>query len=147
MLAHADLVTANPAPGEVLSAPPSEILLIFNEPIGAGSTFTIFDKSFGQIPVIVETSSENQTEIIGRNVEISEAGVYTVQWLVISQDGHSIDGSYSFAVDPNSRGEQNMELIAAAEGTAVNLPGWFAWMMVGLAILTPIIVWNITKSR
>lgn len=146
-LAHAELVSASPAPGDILNAPPEQIMLVFNEPVGSGSTFTIFDRSFGQIPVIVETSSENQAEIIGRNVEITEAGVYTIQWIVFSQDGHPIDGSFSFAVDPSSEGGQDMELIAAAESTAVNLPGWFAWLMVAAAILTPLIVWNITKSK
>ena len=39
-----------------------------------------------------------------------------------------------------------MELIAAAEGTAVNLPNWFAWTMVAMAIIVPFLVLNLTRK-
>lgn len=146
-LAHSELVEAHPAPGETLSDAPQEIRLEFNEAISPGSTFTVFDESFNTIPITVETNSQNGRLLIGRDVEITQPGVYTVQWLIISQDGHSIDGTYSFAVDPNSNGgTDHMELIAAAEGTAVNLPGWFAWIMVALAITVPFIVRAMTRN-
>ena len=147
-LAHAELVSSTPAPGETLTSFPDEILLVFNEPIDPGSTFTIFDRSFNSIPLVVETDRQNMNILAGHNVEITRPGIYTVQWLVISSDGHPIDGSFEFAVELNNSdgGDDNMELIAAAESTAVNLPGWFAWMMVGLAIVVPFLVRNMTKS-
>lgn len=147
-LAHAELVDSNPAPGQVLTEFPDEIRLEFNEPVSLSSTFTIFDREFKEIPVSVEIDLNTDNIMTGRQVEITEPGVYTVQWLIISQDGHPIDGSFSFAVDTNNRngGTHDMELMAAAESTAVNLPGWFAWIMVGLAIVVPFLVRNITRN-
>ena len=151
-LAHAELLDSNPAPGEVVQGPPEEIRLEFNEAVSPSSTFAIYDKDFRTIPVIVQTDSQNSQLIIGRDVEISEPGIYTVQWLVISDDGHPIDGAFSFAVAFDNEtgnddgGNNHMELIAAAESTAVNLPGWFAWMMVAIAIIAPILVRNMTRN-
>jgi len=149
MLAHAELVSSTPSPGETLVAPPNEIRLEFNEPIGAESTFVVFDRSFNSIEGVVETDSQNNNVLSGRNFEINRPGIYTVQWLVISTDGHPIDGTFEFAVETGSseEGDHNMELVAAAESTAVNLPGWFAWIMVGLALIVPFTVWNMTKSK
>lgn len=148
ILAHAELASSNPAPGQVLTDFPDEIRLEFNESIGLSSTFTVFDSDFNTIPILVEINASTDNIMTGRNVEISEPGVYTVQWLVISQDGHRIDGSYSFAIDPENRngGTHDMELMAAAESTAVNLPGWFAWIMVALAIGVPFLVRNMTRN-
>ncbi len=147
-LAHAELVSSNPAPGQVLTEFPDEVRLEFNESISLGSTFTVFDREFKEIPISVEIDLNTDNIMTGRQVEITEPGVYTVQWLIISQDGHSIDGSFSFAVDTSDRngGTHDMELMAAAESTAVNLPGWFAWMMVGLAIVVPFLVRNMTRN-
>ena len=148
-LAHAELVKAAPAPGETVTAPPEEIRLEFNEPIGAESTFIVFDRSFNSIEGIVETDSQNSNILTGREFKITRPGIYTVQWVVFSADGHTIDGTFEFAVETGSseEGDHKMELIAVAESTAVNLPGWFAWIMVGLALVVPFAVWNMTQKK
>ena len=149
-LAHAELIDSNPAPGAVLNGSPEQITLTFNEPIASGSTFAIYDKEFAQIPVNVKTDANSPNVIVGEQVEIIKSGVYTIQWLTISADGHPIDGAFSFAVEFENETdthikESNMELIAAAESTAVNLPGWFAWTMVALAIIVPFVVLNLSR--
>lgn len=152
-LAHVELVSSIPLPGAQLQAAPERIVLTFNEPVSAGSTFVVYDQDFGLIPAEVETDVTQPNVIVGRQIEIKESGVYTVQWVTISSDGHPIDGAFSFAVEldseTNSKNteESKMELIAAAENTAVNLPGWFAWIMVCLAIIVPILVRTLTKKN
>ena len=147
-LGHAELVDSSPAPGEILDGAPEIIRLEFNEPISPNSTFTIFDQDFVTIPVVVESDQQNPNILIGRNLELTRPAVYTVQWLIFSEDGHTVDGSYTFAVEDRSKGGTlDMELIAAAESTAVNLPGWCAWIMVGLALITPILVKNFVSKK
>ena len=149
-LAHAELIDSNPAPGAILDGSPERITLTFDEPIGSGSTFAIYDKDFALIPVNVKTDATTPNLIVGEQVEIIRSGVYTIQWVTISEDGHPIDGAFSFAVEfeneiETDTEENNMALIAAAEGTAVNLPSWFAWTMVVLAIVVPFIVLSVTR--
>ena len=146
-LAHAELIDSDPAPGAVLTGSPEQIMLTFNEPIAPGSTFAIYDKDFALIPVTVQTDTTQPNVIFGDRIEIVESGIYTIQWLTISEDGHPIDGAFSFAVEfENEEKENTMELIAAAEGTAVNLPNWFAWTMVAMAIIVPFLVLNLTRK-
>lgn len=146
-LAHAELIDSHPAPGAILNVPPEQIMLKFNEPIASGSTFAIYDKDFALIPVKVQTDVNTPDMIFGEQIEINESGIYTIQWVTISDDGHPIDGAFSFAVEfEKENKEGNMELIAAAEGTAVNLPGWFAWMMVAIAIVVPFLVLNMSRK-
>ncbi|MFK7801126.1 MAG: copper resistance protein CopC [Anaerolineae bacterium] len=147
-LAHAELIDSDPAPGAMLSSSPQEITLTFDEPVTPGSTFVIYDRDFGVIPAEVQTDQNKPNLISGHQIDITESGVYTIQWIVISEDGHPIDGSFSFEVDLNNTNikENNMELIAAAESTAVNLPSWFAWMMVTIAIVVPFLVYNMSKK-
>ena len=38
-----------------------------------------------------------------------------------------------------------MELLAAAESEAVNLPGWFAWMMVIIALAAPAVFLRLVR--
>lgn len=145
--AHAELIDSDPAPGAILTGAPEQIRLVFNEPVAPSSTFVLYNKDFAQIPVLVFTDASTPDVIVGTQIEIIESGVYTVQWVTISADGHPIDGAFSFAVEfENQNKEHTMELIAAAESTAINLPGWFAWMMVALAIVVPFVVFNMTRK-
>jgi len=157
-LGHPSIVSSNPAPGETLTAPPDQIVITFSDPIGANSTFVLYDGDFRIVSADVFTDASQPNLIIGRNVDIVKPGVYTVQWLVTGPDGHSIDGSFSFAVklEPDhlvtanldvKKDENHMELVALSESAAVNLPGWFAWMMVVIALVTPSLVLNILKKK
>lgn len=141
--AHATLVKAFPAAGDVITRPLDEIRLTFNEPIQDGSTFVIFDTAFNVIEmgVYLDTGSDN-TELVSEFPPFTSSGSYTLQWLAISQDGHPIEGTYSFTINLASEDGGNMELIAAAEEVAAfNPPNWFAVLMVILAIVTPFLVY------
>ncbi|MFT5194207.1 MAG: copper transport protein [Cellvibrionaceae bacterium] len=152
-LAHAELVDSYPAPGEVLDSAPEQIILTFNEPVAPGSTFVIYDRDFAAIPATIQTDANHPDVVSAHQIEIAESGIYTIQWIAIGGDGHSIDGTFAFAVDlsdqptKNTNEENNMELIAAAENASINLPGWFAWIMVALAIVVPILVYNLTRTK
>ncbi len=142
VIAHSELIATLPTQGAILTTPPNKIRLQFNEPLNAGSTFVLFNEAFQPIklnPLI----DESKPAILYANLPADlhlPAGFYTVQWLVISQDGHQISGSYRFQII----GDRDMEILA--EGVSINLPGWFAWLMIILALATPAIVWNWAKN-
>lgn len=96
--AHAQLVLAEPANGTTLTESPAEIHLTFNENLGEDSDVTIIGDRFERVSgVVVREIVLNEIFVY---VPPLEAGVYTVQYDVISADGHPISGSYEFAVRP-----------------------------------------------
>jgi methionine-rich copper-binding protein CopC len=100
VLAHADLVSAEPAPGSTV-ATLTELRLTFSEPISANGQIDLhqnFISAAVLIPVV-----ENETELVTAVPTLPD-GAYTVQWSVTSADGHPISGSYSLGID--SRLEQ-----------------------------------------
>ena len=97
-VAHAELRAATPGPGAVLSKPPDEIRLTFNEPLRAVSTFVVFNRAFETIPGIEPKVVPGKEEQLAATVPQLAAGIYTVQWNVVGVDGHPSSGSYSFEV-------------------------------------------------
>lgn len=139
--AHAELLTAEPAPGMQLPSAPSVIKLVFNESLGDGSTFTLFDATFKQISVSVARDKDAPSTLLADNVPELSKGVYTVQWLAVSQDGHPLSGSYEFSI-----GDQMLTSTLLAEG-AFNPPHWVGWLMVILALALPTAVYYWQKSQ
>jgi methionine-rich copper-binding protein CopC len=94
--AHAELVQAEPPAGS--TAPPSlrEIVLEFNEALGGGSTLTLYAGTFA--PVAGVQIDVQGPVLTARLAEALAAGTYTVEWWVIGEDGHPVQGSYQFAV-------------------------------------------------
>ncbi len=97
--AHAELLEASPAPGELLSESPEQILLTFNESLGAGSDIFIFTEGFQYIDDI--QVSINNDQLIAKLPPL-ENNEYNVQWSAISADGHSISGTYAFQIESTS---------------------------------------------
>jgi methionine-rich copper-binding protein CopC len=109
-LAHTELVRAEPAPGSTAPAGLREVVLEFNEPLGAGSTLTIFGGTFAPVAG-VETGVADQV-LTARLAQALAPGTYTVEWRVIGADGHPVQGSYQFAV---------------GAGNPRNTSGWLLW--------------------
>jgi len=94
--AHIRLVSATPQDGAMLTRPPSEVILGFNEPpLTLGTTVKVLGPG-GEVhsgrPEVVDTSVRQALQagaIPGR---------YEVIWRVSSEDGHPITGRLSFTV-------------------------------------------------
>lgn len=95
--AHAKLESMTPADGSSMAAPPTKVVLTFNEPVGATGTQ-------------VQVKSPNGTNVANGDVQVVdntvtqpvgamiEAGKYTVEARVVSADGHPIPVTGSFTV-------------------------------------------------
>jgi copper transport protein len=98
--AHAELVVASPADGEVLDASPPEIRLVFSEPVEAGFS-TIDLAGAAGIPILTAAGAPDPSDdhVLVAAVPALVDGSYTVTWRVLSKaDGHAYVGTYAFAV-------------------------------------------------
>jgi copper transport protein len=95
-LAHALLVAADPAPGSLLAAVPSRVVLHFSEPVSAaGAGLTVLGPS-GRLASrggARTAGAELSTGLAG-----GEQGTYRVRWAVVSQDTHPSRGQFTFSV-------------------------------------------------
>lgn len=123
--AHAELLEAQPAPGAVLDAAPSEARLTFNEVLGSGSTFVVYAKSFEVVPgMSVAIDPQTPTQLFSALPTLAP-GAYTVQWTAASQDGHATSGSYSFQIVARSQaGPDAIILLPIAALGVMLLSAW-----------------------
>lgn len=99
VLAHATLVKSDPPRRASLSLSPKQIQLWFNEKIeGSYASVTVLDSNKKSI-------TENNPEVVlddpksvVLNIPQMEPGRYTVQYRVMSVDGHVIASSYDFSI-------------------------------------------------
>lgn len=95
--AHAKLESMTPADGSTQAAPPTQVVLTFNEPVGStGAEVQVkspsgANVSTGQLTVIDKTV----TQPVGAMIEV---GKYTVDARIVSADGHPITVSASFTI-------------------------------------------------
>lgn len=100
--AHAQLLEANPAPGSTLDAPPTEIRLTFNEPIGTDSRLSLFDNNFYAQPGVESFVDPQNPDQLVATVPPLAAGIYNVNWTAVSADGHLVSGSFRFQIGPTN---------------------------------------------
>jgi methionine-rich copper-binding protein CopC len=129
--AHAQLLEADPAPGSTLDAPPTEIRLTFNEPIGTDSRIGLFNNAFyAQTGVESFVDLQNPNQLVATLPPLNH-GIYNVNWTAVSTDGHPVSGSYRFQIGdpppaPNENENRNsVWLIPLLLGGLVLLGGAF----------------------
>jgi copper transport protein len=98
--AHGQLDSSSPAPSAVLETAPSEISLDFNEPVTpVARSIEIYNQD-GQRIVLGEAllSPDDPSVLIAKDVPAIPNGLYVVAWRAVSNDGHAIEGAYSFQI-------------------------------------------------
>jgi copper resistance protein C len=95
--AHAKLESMTPADGSSMAAPPTKVVLTFNEPIGSNGTQVQVNSPSGKNVASgdVQVVDNTVTQPVGAMIE---AGKYTVEARVVSADGHPITVSGAFTV-------------------------------------------------
>ena len=93
--AHARLVSVVPADGARLDTPPTQVLLTFDDTIGAALAQVVLTRGDQQVdtgaPVVSGTT-------VTTAVTDTEAGDYHLAWRVVSEDGHPVSGESSYTV-------------------------------------------------
>lgn len=133
-LAHAQLIEAYPKANQVLTSSPTEFKLIFSDTLinlGPNSNWLRVEDSRGEL-----VSSQPEVrggEVFATAVRDLQPGKYELSWRVLSEDGHPVQGSYSFTIStPNltfiSRAQSQKQVTlrfseALAPGTKVTVIG------------------------
>ncbi|MGP4018575.1 copper resistance CopC family protein [Saccharopolyspora sp. 5N708] len=104
-LAHNVLVSSDPADGAQLATGPREVRLTFDQPVRAG-------EGYNTVNVVGPDGSywtDGQVRVEGNSViapvrELGPAGVYTIGYRVLSNDGHPVPGKVTFTLTAPGHG-------------------------------------------
>ncbi|MBW8768580.1 MAG: copper resistance protein CopC [Gemmatimonadetes bacterium] len=101
-LMHATLLSSEPAAKATLTTPPTRIRLVFSEEV---------EPSLGRIRLVAPDGHVMTLKSAGDPHDVSALiapitlplapGAYRVEWRIVSEDGHPIDGAYPFTVAPS----------------------------------------------
>lgn len=144
--AHSSLVDSSPGKDHIVKSSPPSLMLRFSEPIEHElATIAIYD--WNGKPVLTKSpKGENEkSKVLDITLPELDQGTYTVQWSIVSLDGHPVNGVYDFAVGKeteggaatvDSNGSSTILLIitrSIVEGLLLLGAGlyWFAWLAEG----------------
>lgn len=96
-LAHAQVVSVEPAAGSQLAESPGRVRVVFNEPIAALSSLQLLDAR-GQAVVQPGGPSPDDPAVLEVTTPELSPGVYTAVWSIIGSDGHVVKGNFAFTI-------------------------------------------------
>ena len=135
-LAHANLISADPAPNAALDAAPTQIQLRFSEPLERiGSSITLLDAEGAALATIHSIVDPADPTTLLLTPGTLPNGLYTVVWRTLSAaDGHTSQGSYAFGIGVAPSGGA----LASAEAAPASAPSvimrWVRLLGTALAI-------------
>ncbi|WP_404336463.1 copper resistance protein CopC [Planococcus rifietoensis] len=113
--AHSVLEASTPAEGELVTEPVVAVALDFSAGIEEGSSMTMtMDGTavdFSEVAVMDD-------QLIGTPAEVLEDGSYVVEYDVLSEDGHPIQGTLAFELQAGEEEEVTEEAAETAEPEA-----------------------------
>lgn len=114
-VAHDQLVSSTPENGQLLDTAPAEITLTFTEPVldsGMGSAIVVLDAN--GTDWVAGPLTVNDTAVNAPLKSDLPNGVYTVEWRVVSADGHPISAGFVFGVGSGQTLVDELAVAAAA---------------------------------
>ena len=94
--AHSELVSTTPEDGQVLDAPPTELTFTFNEDLLPDFVNFVATDPGGQVLELAVSGVNGPTATVAWPAE-APGGEWRVDYRVVSQDGHPVDGSITFS--------------------------------------------------
>jgi len=117
--AHAELIEARPANGEVLDTAPTEVYLRFSETIEIPDrALEVFGESGDELDTDQPGHVDGDGATLGVALPALDDGAYVVTWRVGSADSHPIQGAFTFRIGAGSQDEANalMARLVASSG-------------------------------
>jgi methionine-rich copper-binding protein CopC len=142
-LAHAQLISMTPAAGSTVSVAPNRVLLRFGEVMQSmGSSVVVLDPAGGQVQTD-EMLVKGRTIIVGLEA-LTIPGTYSVNYRVLSSDGHVVTDTRSFVFAPAPGASAPASAQAAAPEADADAPtsnaGWSVYAIGGLLLACVLIV-------
>jgi methionine-rich copper-binding protein CopC len=107
--AHTGLKSSSPADGETVTGSMQEIHLEFETAIEKGSTLSLLDESGAKVSIKNVELAENKMKAAIK--EPVENGLYIVNWRIVGEDGHLIEGNYSFNVQQENESNEGLDAV------------------------------------
>jgi len=95
--AHTKLQASIPEQGEIITNPLHEIVLEFNTEIKALSSFKLKDELGNEVGI--EEQVVLGSVMTGKVTETISNGSYVMEWRIVGEDGHPIEGEFNFSID------------------------------------------------
>jgi copper transport protein len=125
--AHASLQSSSPPANQVLTRPPAEVTLTFDEPVEPGPGGVRVLRSDGTNAASGPVEQRSGGTVLAVPVGGDGTGTYTVTWRVVSKDGHTILGSYVFHVGEATGTTGSAPETSAANAAVGALSRWLAF--------------------
>lgn len=97
-LAHATLSDTSPATQATVHEPPTEIRLVFDEPVTVTERAIRVLAADGLVLSGAARTGEDDSVVVAPVSGLARGSAYTVRWRVTSNDGHSPSGVFTFGV-------------------------------------------------
>ncbi|MEM7743992.1 MAG: copper resistance CopC family protein [Pseudomonadota bacterium] len=94
--AHSTKEKTEPADGAVITTAPTTIGMTFDSPMRV-TMITLTDAEGGEYPV---DRTDGMVPVMSFTADVPplQRGTYTVEWRGLADDGHAMDGSFSFKI-------------------------------------------------
>ena len=93
--AHTDVVSTSPASGDVLAEVPQDITLTFDEELVPETVVVSVQDGTGMVVRVAQPTVDGSTVTVVLPPGLTPPD-YTVNYRVVSQDGHPVTGTFSF---------------------------------------------------
>jgi copper transport protein len=96
---HATLLSSEPAKGSTVTTSPSRIYLVFSEEVEPTLGGIRLVGPAGRTVALKATGDpRNVSALVGPVTAPLDAGTWRVEWRIVSEDGHPIEGTFTFVV-------------------------------------------------
>jgi methionine-rich copper-binding protein CopC len=97
-MAHAQLVHAEPEPGSVLPAAPTEAVLNFSEKLEPSFSSVVVRDALGIQVDLGDAYVDKYHAVMRVSLQLLAPGAYIVQWRAVSVSTHRTEGAFIFRV-------------------------------------------------
>lgn len=115
--AHDELIGTDPAPDAVLETLPEQITLSYSADVLTDAGATVIEVTDAAGTALTDGAPEVSGSEVTQALAGPASGTVTVQWRVVSSDGHPIDGEFAFSV-PESTPTPTPSATPSASATA-----------------------------
>jgi copper transport protein len=120
---HATLLSSEPAAKSTLATSPARIRLVFSEEIEPSLGRIRLVAPGGRVVMLVSKGDPHDVSaLIAPITTPLEPGSYRVEWRIVSEDGHPIDGAYTFAISAANDSTRSTTAVTPSAPTATPEP-------------------------
>ena len=138
--AHDVLVSSDPAKGAAIATAPAQVRLVFNEPVDNGpNEITVTGPDGSSRWDTGPTTISGATVSVGLR-QLGPAGVYTVNYHIVSEDGHPVSDAFAFTLTtagtgtPTTPAAVTPAAATTTDGTGGAVPVW-VWIIAAAILL------------